>query len=303
MRGLITDREQSNVDRLKELSSKGWSNMTDDEKAEWIGDPKTVVGANLFARGSYQKYKVDLIHRSDHLIATAYAGGTYQYIGVILGPASDFEGKTLTLSVDSIVGTPGASPRISLFWHDVNGAYEFAGLQLISATSVTARLTENTNKRQFLAAYVYVSISSAVSAGAMMRYDGVMLTIGNTKHPFVPYTEIVATPATKGAYNYSDLNRVELAVSELSDTYGLGLITKTDWTATDVPSEQLMERYLSNIRVIRTVCPDQSNLPVLPEDMTRLTYEDANNIEKILVAAYAGVAGSYRSGEIYSGEV
>lgn len=303
MRGLITDRQQLNVDRLKELSSKGWSNMTDDEKAEWVGDPKTVVGANLFARGSYQKYKVDLIHNSDHLIATANTGGTYQYIGVILGPASDFEGKTLTLSVDSIVGTPGTSPRISLFWHDVNSAYDFAGLQLISATSVTARLTENTNKRQFLAAYVYVSISSAVSAGAMMRYDGVMLEYGDERHPFVPYTEIVATPVTKGGYNFSDLNRVELAVSELSDTYGLGLITKTDWTANDIPSEQLMERYLSNIRMIRAVCPNPNSLPVLPTSMKGLTYEGANNIEKILVAAYEGADAAYRSGEIYSGEV
>lgn len=277
--------------------------MTDDEKAEWIGDPKTVVGANILSRNTFREQTVTMDYRLSNITCTALIGGRYQYGGVYLGPASDFEGKTITVSFESTAGTTNTSPRVGLYWHDDGGYYEFAGLELWSPGSVTVALNPNTQNRRYLAAYVYVSTATAVDAGAQVRYNGLMITIGDKKYPFVPYMDIVATPATKGAYNYSDLNRVEMAISELSETYGLGLITKTDWTATDVPSDQGMSRLLTNMRMIRAICPDQSSLPVLPTSMKGLTYEGANNIEKILVAAYEGAAGSYRSGEIYSGEV
>lgn len=303
MRGLITDRQQSNVDRLKELSSKGWSNMTDEEKAEWIGDPKVKDGANLFANGTYRLSGVQMTYRLNHMMATARTGGRYQYAGIILGDASEFEGKTVTLSVGGMIKSTGAVSRIALYWHNDGGIYEFAGVQLNNPGTVTAQLTENAQNRQYLAAYVYVSTDPAVDAGVTVRYEDVMLTFGNVKYPFVPYSDIIATEATKGAYNYSDLNRVEMAVAELSDMYALSLVTKTDWKSTDVPDEASMNRYLANLRKIRSICKDQASLPVLPLSMKGMTYEAANNIEKILIAAYEGAVGSYRSGEVYSGEV
>ena len=36
--------------------------------------------------------------------------------------------------------------------------------------------------------------------------------------------------AAKGAYNYTDLNRVETAVKEIAEKLGLSLVTKTNWT-------------------------------------------------------------------------
>lgn len=303
MNGFVTDRQQSNVDRLKELSSKGWANMTAAEKAEWVGDPLQTVGANLFPREAPTRLGVSVTYRLDHMILKSENGGTFQYAPILLGLASDFEGKTVTLSVDSVSGTPSTYPRIGLFWHNSGGVYEAAGVQLNGKGSVTLPLNQNAQNRQFLAAYVYVSTSTAVEVGATVRYNGVMVTVGNTKYPFVPYTEIVATPATKGAYNYSDLNRVELAVAELSDMYGLGLMTKTNWTPTDVPTEVEMNRYLANVRRIRTICPNPGSLPLLPASPKGMNYEVANNIEKILVAAYEGAIGTYRSGELYSGEV
>lgn len=303
MRGLITDRQQSNVDRLKELSSKGWSNMTDEEKAEWVGDPKTVAGANILSHDIFRQQTVRLDYQPNTITATSLLGGRYQYGGIYLGPAADFEGKTITLSIGSTTGTTDTGSLISLYWHNEGGYYEFAGVQLGTTGSVTAPLLENAQNRQYLAAYIYVSRNTAVEVGSVVQYKDVMVTIGDTKYPFVPYHEIAATPATKGAYNYSDLNRVEWAVSELSEMYALGLITKTDWTAADVPSDQLMDRYLSNIRAIRSVCQNRSSLPPVPTSMRGLTYERANDIEKILVAAYEGAIGCQRSGELYSGEV
>lgn len=277
--------------------------MTDEEKAEWIGDPKTVVGANLLSRNMFRQQTVRMDYRLTDITCTALIGGRYQYGGIYLGPASDFEGKTVTVSFESTSGTPNTIPRIGLYWHDEGGYYEFAGLELWNPGSVTVTLNPNAQNRQYLAAYLYVSTTTAVDVGATVRYNGVMVTIGDTKYPFAPYNEVAATPATKGAYNYSDLNRVEFATTELSELYGLGLVTKTDWTVSDVPSEQQMDRYLSNIRMIRAVCPNPSSLPVLPVSMRGMTYEAANNIEKILVAAYAGVTGTYSVGELYSGEV
>lgn len=302
MLGLITDREQSNVDRRKELSLKGWPNMTDDEKREWTGDPKTTPGANVFPRGPYYASGVTIDYRLDHMMATAQYAGSYLFAVAIVGEAADFEGKTLTFSVGSMYSTPGATPRLAFFWHD-EGGYEYAGGELASGGTLTFPVTENAQNRQYLAVYAYVATDVAVEAGAMVRYNEVMLEYGSERHAFAPYTEIITTPATKGAYNYSDLNRVETAVAELSNEYGLGLITKTDWRAWDIPKEDSLARYLSNIRAIRRFYPDQDNAPILPETMSGLTYEAANNIEKILVGVYESATKSYRSGELHSGEV
>lgn len=277
--------------------------MTNDEKSEWLGDPIATPGANLFGRNKINRGNTRLSFGLNSVTATALSDGQYRYDGIILGPASDFEGKTVTLSIESIAATQDTHPRISLYWYSPSGSYETAGGLLDRPGSTTITLVENAQNRIYLIAFVYVSTSTAVVAGATVRYNGVMLTVGDEKYPFAPYTELVATPATKGAYNYSDLNRVETAVGELSDLYGLGLTTKTDWSAYDIPNAQDMDRYLSNIRRIRTIVPDQSSLPTLPTDMRKLTFDGANNIEKILVAAYEGAAGSYRSGELYSGEV
>ena len=123
--------------------------------------------------------------------------------------------------------------------------------------------------------------------------------------------------AAKGAYNYTDLNRVETAVSELAAELGLSLATKTNWTLWDIPVQSDMERYLGNVVAIRDACPGNVAFPDLPNSMNRLTYEGANSIEKVLLLVYKkihgieepdtpvnpGDADYVRSGEIYCGEV
>lgn len=109
--------------------------------------------------------------------------------------------------------------------------------------------------------------------------------------------------AAKGAYNYTDLNRVETAVAEIAPYLGLNLVTKTNWTVWDIPVRTDMDRYLSNIARIRTACPDNNGIPQPPSSMSNLTYEGANNIEKILIAAYDRIERGYRCGELITGEV
>ena len=287
MLGLITDRTQRNVYRLKELSAKGWAGMTTEERAEWLGNPFEAVGANLFAPGLYYSDSVELKYWNKEIVATAKWDGAYLYAVSIIGKASDFENKVLTLSAETMTASSVGVPKIEIFWHGANG-YSYAGGSLLSAGSITFDTAQNPNIYSYdsLAAYIYVTSHESVIAGEEAHFGGVMLTIGDQAHEYKPYTEILPTTATKGAYNYSDLNRVERAVAEISDRLGLGLETKTNWSMWELPTVAEMERYLGNISAIRQSLAGASDLPVAPSTMNGFTYEQANNIELILSAAY-----------------
>ena len=284
MLGLITDRSQQNVYYRNALSQKGWSGMTSAERAEWLGEPLLATGVNLFPRGPFYSSAVDLKYWNEEIVATAIWEGIYLYAVSIVGNASDYENKTFTLSADSIVASGAGTPQLALYWHDDYG-FEYAGGTLVSEGSVTVNTSEwpNTNNRTYLAIYVYVTTYGTVSSGETARFRHVMLENGNVRHEYVPYTEILATRATKGAYNYSDLNRVERAVEEISARAGLNLITKTDWHMWDIPKVADMNRYIGNIAAIRNHFSIQTSIPT---SMNNLTYEQANNIELILSEAY-----------------
>lgn len=98
-----------------------------------------------------------------------------------------------------------------------------------------------------------------------------------------------ATSVNRGAYNYTDLNRVENKVKELNelliaDGYmSQTLTTKLDWALTDKFSSSDMQRYLNNIQEIRTALTSLTSTPYTPTTMNYMSFETANNIEKILV--------------------
>jgi hypothetical protein len=277
---LITDRNARNVYRRKELLAKGWANMTAEERNEWSGDPFTTPGANLFATGTYYPSGVELTYKDDEIIATAVWSGVYLFAISIIGRASDFENRILTLSAEGFV----APAKTEIFWHDDSG-YDYAGGTLLNPGSTTFNTawTPNVNNREYLAAYLYMNTGTSVEAGNVITYKKVMLEVGEEKHEYAPYYEIIPTLATKGAYNYSDLNRVERAVAEIAERAGLTLYTKTYWTVWDLPTDTEMARYLDNVNAIKTHFG--INIP-LPVSMSNLTHEGANNIELILSRAY-----------------
>lgn len=43
---LITDRTKQDVDRVEELAEKGWAAMTEQERAEWLGEMKGAYNAS-----------------------------------------------------------------------------------------------------------------------------------------------------------------------------------------------------------------------------------------------------------------
>lgn len=149
----------------------------------------------------------------------------------------------------------------------------------------------------------------------------------------------------KGTYNAEDLNRVESAVEylaaalrslpgelrELAAILGVAWdsifeapynpndynpIVKTDWLKEDVQTPQDMERYLSNVVLLRNALKFASD--AIPARMDNLSWSGANAIEKALSGLDDALtvlgnlkkslinnaaAAWYFSGEIYTAEV
>ena len=146
----------------------------------------------------------------------------------------------------------------------------------------------------------------------------------------------------KGAYNYTDLNRVEAAVdflqTYLNNLQGilnayreeqevaadslwenpwsvLSLLCKKNWAEADAPFDVELARYLSNVDAVTNAIAVGKKLPA---SMERLSHTGANEIERALIreydAAVAYEAGKkqlidntraafFFSGEFYGGEV
>ena len=116
----------------------------------------------------------------------------------------------------------------------------------------------------------------------------------------------------KGAYNATDLNRVGSAVNYVAGRlntrgYNLMVTPKIDWTVTDIPTPDQMKTYLTDVAAIRTAIAVYASTPDVPADMEKLTFAEANDIEKILLDVDALItnmmAAWYYTGDLYSGEV
>lgn len=101
---------------------------------------------------------------------------------------------------------------------------------------------------------------------------------------------VLNDPTHKGAYNYTDLNRVSAALEYLREqleVYGYspkGYVKETRvWQTNDIPSPAQMAQYLANVAAIRQTLAVRPNTPAMPGDIEDLSAEEANAIEMILV--------------------
>lgn len=109
--------------------------------------------------------------------------------------------------------------------------------------------------------------------------------------------------AMRGAYNYTDFNRVESAVEEASVALEIPLLTKTDWNYNDAPNTSDVQRYLSNIATVKSECPNSIEFPILPSNLNNMTYVIANNIEITMWLALRYIDSVPRCGDLLCGEV
>lgn len=134
---------------------------------------------------------------------------------------------------------------------------------------------------------------------------------------------LIKQTGNKGAYNFTDLNRVGAAVSYISRIitgtgYASAVSPKTDWMESDKPTEAQLNQYLADVETLRNGMVGILNsyaaesaypLPEVPTDMLGLTYQEANDIETILLHIYKQIRYMsdhmywVHSNDVYSGEV
>lgn len=115
----------------------------------------------------------------------------------------------------------------------------------------------------------------------------------------------------KGAYNTSDLNRVGHAVDYIAKRlqgmgYSVTVSPKIDWSVVDIPTPEQMEQYLDDVRTLRAAFAQLPSTPQVPDDMDRLKWQEANNIERVLLDVNALItnimATWVQSGMVQSGQ-
>lgn len=116
----------------------------------------------------------------------------------------------------------------------------------------------------------------------------------------------------KGAYNHTDMNRVESAVEYVANRlteagYVVLPVVKKNWTGSDKPTLDDIKRYMKNIADIRAALTIFATTPEAPTTGKRLTYQMANDMEQILIDIddlISRMASAYfYSNDLYSGEV
>lgn len=116
----------------------------------------------------------------------------------------------------------------------------------------------------------------------------------------------------KGFYSASDLNRVGNAMNYVANRftesgYHPVISPRIDWTEDDIPRESDMAHYLADLNILRGVLAVMPTTPEVPADMDGLTYQEANNIEQILLDIDSLItrmmAAWFYCGDLYCGEV
>ena len=116
----------------------------------------------------------------------------------------------------------------------------------------------------------------------------------------------------KGAYNASDLNRVGEAMEYISMRlvkagYGHAMNLKTDWQMSDAFTAENTKYYLESLYLLRKWFTTWETTPPTPDHIAGLTYQEANDIEKILIDIDELITKMQQnyiySGELYAGEV
>lgn len=92
----------------------------------------------------------------------------------------------------------------------------------------------------------------------------------------------------KGTYRSGDFNRVGFAVQYLADyLYRHGITVnvspKRDWTDAGHPTPSDMQAYLEDVVALRAALTLPEDTATVPADVEKLNYQEANDIESILV--------------------
>ena len=115
----------------------------------------------------------------------------------------------------------------------------------------------------------------------------------------------------KGAYSFTDMNRVEGAVAYIAQKltalgYPFSPTVKINWSMEDIPTKADMTRYFGNVASLRTQLPVYTGISTAPSASDSMDYSKANDLEKVLLEINYRVdmipESWIYSAEIFSGE-
>lgn len=92
----------------------------------------------------------------------------------------------------------------------------------------------------------------------------------------------------KGAYNYTDFNRLGEAIAYLVermkklDIHDSSIVPKVDWAMGDTPTQSQVRNLLSYLTKLRAKLSLPDNTPSVPNSLDKLTYQTANDMELLL---------------------
>ena len=244
------------------------------------------------------------------------AAGEYSYTLIAYNDDGDSPAATLTVTVVLPPSAPAnlrmtarTRTTIALAWDASSGASGYRlyrnGVQIYSGAD-TAHTDTNLSAET---PYAY-AVEAFNSGGASTRVTleatttGLVLITDRTQQDVGRIRELAkklnAGTATveelaewnsivlKGSYDYSDLNRVGDAVQYLSEIlksrgYDCPVIPKLDWSESGRGAPSDMAQYLQNVQTLRGILTLLPETPNVPADMEKLTWQEANAIEQILV--------------------
>ena len=92
----------------------------------------------------------------------------------------------------------------------------------------------------------------------------------------------------KGAYNYTDFNRLGEAIAYLVermkelDIHDSSIIPKVDWVMGDTPTQSQVSNFLGCLTKLRAKLSLPDDAPSVPNSLDKLTYQTANDMELLL---------------------
>ena len=118
----------------------------------------------------------------------------------------------------------------------------------------------------------------------------------------------------KGAYNYSDINRVSVVLNYLRDRLtesgylgGNEFNLPTTWDSTHVMTDAAFKEYINAVGTVRNAMSHKRTTPDAPQYTGAIDYIEANNIELILPDIDELITNMRNArnycGELFSGEI
>lgn len=224
---------------------------------------------------------------------------------VLSGATNDATAPPVTLSVDDNGEGLGTIPVAA------DGSYRHVLPLFVGENFITVTATDGAGLTTQRALYVIRLITDRTQQDVA----NIQALLGRSDWTEAERAEFNRASA-RGAYNHTDLNRVTAAVEYISGQlvsrgyldpyYPIYLAEgRTEWQGADIGNRTQTKTYVDNVSRIRDTIPLEA--PEAPEDLRGLTFQEANDIEEILVSAdelFDRMDKScFMAGEIMCGEI